>query len=70
MTPMSHGFSTSILARGRTIAAAAMLAASTAIIPAGAALAQDGATITAVMHSGLRVLDPIITTAHSTRDHG
>ncbi|WP_025031746.1 ABC transporter substrate-binding protein, partial [Nitratireductor aquibiodomus] len=26
--------------------------------------------ITAVMHSGLRVLDPIITTAHITRNHG
>jgi peptide/nickel transport system substrate-binding protein len=70
MTPMSRGFSTSILARGRSIAAAAMLAASTAIIPVGAALAQDGETITAVMHSGLRVLDPIITTAHITRNHG
>ncbi len=70
MTLMSHDFSTSILARGRSIAAAAMLAASTAIIPAGAALAQDGETITAVMHSGLRVLDPIITTAHITRNHG
>lgn len=70
MTLMSHDFSTSVLARGRSIAAAAMLAASTAIIPAGAALAQDGETITAVMHSGLRVLDPIITTAHITRNHG
>ncbi|MBX9454090.1 MAG: ABC transporter substrate-binding protein [Mesorhizobium sp.] len=67
---MSHDFSTSFLARGRSIAAAAMLAASTAIIPAGTALAQDGETITAVMHSGLRVLDPIITTAHITRNHG
>ena len=27
-------------------------------------------TITAVMHSGLRVLDPIITTAHIVRNHG
>ena len=27
-------------------------------------------TITAVMHSGLRVLDPVITTAHITRNHG
>jgi len=27
-------------------------------------------TITAVMHSGLRVLDPIITTAYITRNHG
>ncbi|TKT76201.1 ABC transporter substrate-binding protein [Aquamicrobium sp. LC103] len=30
----------------------------------------DADTITAVMHSGLRVLDPIITTAHITRNHG
>ncbi|WP_244644479.1 ABC transporter substrate-binding protein [Azorhizobium oxalatiphilum] len=29
-----------------------------------------GTTIRAVMHSGLRVLDPIITTAHITRNHG
>lgn len=33
------------------------------------AAAQDGTTVTAVMHSGLRVLDPVITTAHITRDH-
>ncbi|WP_265517486.1 ABC transporter substrate-binding protein [Nitratireductor luteus] len=33
------------------------------------ALAQEK-TITAVMHSGLRVLDPIITTAHISRNHG
>jgi peptide/nickel transport system substrate-binding protein len=37
---------------------------------AGTALAQDEKTITAVLHSGLRVLDPIITTAHITRNHG
>ncbi len=33
----------------------------------GAAHAE---TLTAVMHSGLRVTDPIITTAHITRNHG
>ncbi|WP_246053490.1 ABC transporter substrate-binding protein [Paracoccus hibiscisoli] len=33
----------------------------------GAAFAET--TITAVMHSGLRVLDPIITTAHISRNH-
>ncbi len=27
-------------------------------------------TITAVMHSDLRVIDPILTTAYITRDHG
>ncbi|WP_198174076.1 ABC transporter substrate-binding protein [Mesorhizobium xinjiangense] len=31
--------------------------------------AAQAKTITAVMHSGLRVLDPVITTAHITRDH-
>ncbi|QDA36437.1 ABC transporter substrate-binding protein (plasmid) [Paracoccus liaowanqingii] len=33
----------------------------------GAAFAQS--TVKAVMHSGLRVLDPVITTAHITRNH-
>ncbi|PZX17092.1 peptide/nickel transport system substrate-binding protein [Palleronia aestuarii] len=37
---------------------------------AGALAMPAGAqTITAVMHSGLRVLDPVITTAHITRDN-
>src|SRR3954464_3715979 len=40
----------------------------------GAALAlpslADAKTITAVMHSDLRVTDPVITTAYITRDHG
>lgn len=48
---------------------AALLLGATMLTPTLAA-AQDGTTITAVMHSGLRVLDPIITTAHITRDHG
>lgn len=29
-----------------------------------------GKTITAVMHSDLRIIDPIFTTAYITRDHG
>ena len=33
----------------------------------GAAWAET--TVKAVMHSGLRVLDPVITTAHITRNH-
>ena len=45
--------------------ALAALIASTALT--GAAWAET--TVTAVMHSGLRVLDPVITTAHITRDH-
>lgn len=70
MTFIPNGFSGSLLTKSRSIMLAAALAASTAIVPAGTALAQDGETITAVMHSGLRVLDPIITTAHITRNHG
>ena len=66
---MSHDFSRSVLTKGRSMMAAALLAASTAIVPAGTALAQE-TEIVAVMHSGLRVLDPIITTAHITRNHG
>lgn len=31
---------------------------------------ESETTLTAVMHSGLRILDPVITTAHITRDHG
>src|SRR3954451_9058255 len=45
-----------------TLALSAMLA-----MPA---LAAGPKTITAVMHSDLRVTDPIITTAYITRDHG
>lgn len=43
---------------------AALLAS---LLMSGAAWAEK--TITAVMHSGLRVLDPIMTTAHITRNH-
>lgn len=44
--------------------------AATALGAALMATAAQGQTITAVMHSSLRVLDPIITTAHITRNHG
>ena len=33
------------------------------------AVARDK-TITAVMHSDLRIIDPVLTTAYITRDHG
>src|SRR5205807_5461083 len=39
-------------------------------ILAAPALAAGTKTIAAVMHSDLRVTDPIITTAYITRDHG
>lgn len=42
--------------------------ASVLALAAGGALAET--TVTAVMHSDLRILDPVITTAHITRDHG
>ena len=70
MTFIPRDFSSAVLKKGRSIMIAAALAASTTIVPSGAVMAQDAETITAVMHSGLRVLDPIITTAHITRNHG
>lgn len=48
---------------GRNLAAAAVVLAAMA----GPVQAE---TLTAVMHSGLRMLDPIVSTAHITRDHG
>ncbi len=36
---------------------------------AGGAASAAPKTVTAVMHSGLRILDPVITTAHITRNH-
>ena len=47
---------------------AALLSGATLLAPA-LAHAQEGTSVTAVMHSGLRVLDPVITTAHITRNH-
>src|SRR5438105_3502694 len=52
------------IASSITLAVLALLAA-----PASQAIAA-GKTITAVMHSDLRVIDPVITTAYITRDHG
>lgn len=46
------------------IVAATALAAALVATPAGAT------EIRAVMHSGIRILDPVITTAHITRNHG
>jgi peptide/nickel transport system substrate-binding protein len=43
------------------------IAASLIALSAGQAAAET--TLTAVMHSDLRMLDPVITTAHITRDH-
>ncbi|SEF47714.1 ABC transporter substrate-binding protein [Billgrantia desiderata] len=49
-------------------AAAVALSAAALTLPMGVKAEEN--TITAVMHSSLRVLDPIITTAHITRNHG
>lgn len=46
------------------------LLTATALTAAMMAAGVQAQTITAVMHSSLRVLDPIITTAHITRNHG
>jgi len=46
------------------------LAAAMAGALAAGAPALHAQTLTAVMQSGIRVLDPVITTAHITRDHG
>ncbi|WP_035655476.1 ABC transporter substrate-binding protein, partial [Bradyrhizobium sp. STM 3809] len=51
-----------------TSLAVAMLSPSTAV--STRALAAGQKTITAVMHSDLRVIDPGFTTAYITRDHG
>ncbi|WP_204353044.1 ABC transporter substrate-binding protein [Salinicola peritrichatus] len=47
-----------------------ILLSSLAILTSLAATPVEANTIRAVMHSSLRVLDPITTTAHITRDHG
>jgi peptide/nickel transport system substrate-binding protein len=52
------------LASNTVLSALALSAALAAFSPA------DAKTITAVMHSDLRVIDPGITTAYITRDHG
>ncbi len=59
----SRAYATTAL-RGLIVAAA--LALPTLGLPAFA----QAKTLTAVMHSDLRVIDPIITTAYITRDHG
>src|SRR5882724_13105647 len=41
-----------------------------ALSAASPAMAAAAKTITAVMHSDLRIIDPLFTTAYITRDHG
>ncbi|MGI6855537.1 ABC transporter substrate-binding protein [Mesorhizobium sp. 1B3] len=56
-------------ARSFARGAGRLIAASLIALAATAAHAQEK-TITAVMHAGLRMLDPIVSTAHITRNHG
>ena len=49
--------------------AAIVLAASLLGLAAGGEAPAEPRTLRAVMHSGIRVLDPVITTAHITRNH-
>lgn len=46
------------------------LAAATAVCALAGAMPAQAETIRAVLHSSLRVLDPIITTAYMSRNHG
>jgi peptide/nickel transport system substrate-binding protein len=60
-----------ILRCGRfTLAALALIAALAASRPVDARATGAVKTITAVMHSDLRIIDPGFTTAYITRDHG
>jgi peptide/nickel transport system substrate-binding protein len=52
------------------ITRAALTAALLAVAAAGPAHAQEKTTVRAVMHSGINILDPIVTTAHITRNFG
>src|SRR3984885_3509115 len=58
-----------MLRLGRHLTAGLAIALTIALLPAVAAQAASK-TLVAVMHSSLRVLDPIITTAYISRDHG
>src|SRR5580698_8860240 len=51
-------------------AAAAFAAAMSLAISSLAISPADAKTIVAVMHSDLRIIDPLFTTAYITRDHG
>ena len=62
----------SLMRRGRRAFASTLALSVVALSMAMASpvLAAASKTITAVMHSDLRIIDPIFTTAYITRDHG
>src|SRR5271170_4305203 len=53
-----------------TVVTALALSAALALPSLAVTLPADAKTLTAVMHSDLRILDPIFTGAYITRDHG
>src|ERR1700712_5452924 len=63
-------FHTSFWQRSTIVSKLALPAIALSAILAGPASAAGTKTITAVMHSDLRVIDPGITTAYIVRDHG
>src|SRR6201988_4406409 len=61
----------SLMRRGRRAFASTLALSVVALATAMASpVFAAGKTITAVMHSDLRIIDPIFTTAYITRDHG
>jgi len=58
------------IARWKNPAVASFLALSLALAAVASPATAAGKTITAVMHSDLRIIDPIFTTAYISRDHG
>ena len=55
--------------RGACMVVGVFLAASVMSLAADDAASAEPRSLKAVMHSGIRVLDPVITTAHITRNH-
>src|SRR4029079_15362522 len=61
----------SLMRRGRrTFASKLPLSVAALSVGLASPVLAAGKTITAVMHSDLRIIDPIFTTAYITRDHG
>ena len=58
------------LRRGRSAIVSKLALSAVALTALASPALAAGKTITAVMHSDLRIIDPIFTTAYITRDHG
>ena len=59
-----------LMRRGRRSFASTFALSVAALSALASPVLAAGKTITAVMHSDLRVLDPIFTSAYISRDHG